>query len=220
MKKPLILIIFFAFFGLIKSFAQVEQDDRSMSQGKHTAFIIDIPNTNEKFVESIWKKYLKSYSGKSKKNRGSQEIYTAGSKISAIGKGNRIDLYTIFEQTGDDVSLSMWVDLGNEFLSQKNKNSQVQGAVDFLEDFKSEVRREIIRLQVKEENEKLEKFEVNMKRLVRDSVRYEREIEMAEAKILKNQERLEENRMAREDLQHTIEIQKVTLDSVKSLRHN
>ena len=220
MKKYLIAIIFFTFLSTTSTVAQVEQDDRSMSQGNHTAFMIDIPNTNEKFVENIWKKYLKSYGGKSKKNRGTQEIYTAGTKVSAIGKGDRIDLYTIFDQSGDDVTISMWVDLGSEFLSSKNKNSQVQGAKNFLEDFKSEVRREIIRLQVKEEDEKLEKFEVNMRRLVRDSVRFEREIEMAEAKILKNQEKLEENRIARDDLQHTIEIQKVTLDSVKALQHN
>ena len=55
-----------------------------MSQGSHTAYMVDIPNTNEKFVENFWKKYLKSYGGKSKKNRGSQEIYTSSAKISAL----------------------------------------------------------------------------------------------------------------------------------------
>ena len=84
----------------------------------------------------------------------------------------------------------MWVDLGDEFISKKKKNSQVQGAKDFLEDFAKEVRREIIRLQVKEEGGILEKFEVRMKRLVRDSTRFEREIETAEVKIFKNQEKL------------------------------
>ena len=71
-------------------------------------------------------------------------------KISSIGKGESgVDLYTVFEQSGDDVSLSMWVDLGGEFLSKKNKNSQERGAKDFLEDFAREVRREIIRLHGK-----------------------------------------------------------------------
>jgi hypothetical protein len=219
MKKQLVIIPLFLLFSF-SFYAQVGEDKRSMSQGNHTAYMIDIPNTNEKFVENIWKKYLRSYGGKSKNNRGSKEIYTSNAKISAIGKGDRVDLYTIFEQSGDDVSLSMWVDLGDEFLSKSNKNSQVQGAKDFLEDFAGEVRREIIRLQVKEEGEKLEKFVVNMRRLERDSIRFEREIEMAETKILKNQEKLEENRIAREDLLHIIEVQQITLDSVKSLQHN
>ena len=220
MKKLMIIISLFLFLSSSISFGQVDQDKRSMSQGNHTAYMIDIPNTNEKFVESIWKKYLKSYGGKSKRNKGSQEIYTSSAKISSIGKGSKVDLYTTFEQSGDDVALSMWVNLGTEFLSNSNKNSQVQGAKVFIEGFAGEVRREIIRIQVKDESEKLEKFEVNMRKLERDSVRFEREIEVAETKILKNQEKLEENRIAREDLFHTIEIQQVTLDSIKALRHD
>jgi leucyl-tRNA synthetase len=220
MKNQLIILFLFLFCGLPFSKAQVTEDNRSMSQGSHTAYIIDIPNTNEKFVENIWKKYLKSFGGKSKKNRSTEEIITSSAKISAIGKGNRVDLYTILDQLGDDVSLLMWVDLGEEFLSKRNKNSQVQGAKDFLEDFAKEVKREIIRLQVKEEGNKLQKMEVNLKRLERDSVRFVREIELAEAKILKNQTKIEDNRITREELLHNIEIQKMTLDSIKLLRYN
>ncbi len=220
MKKQLIISFLSLFISLPVSYGQVASDNRSMSQGSHTAYMIDIPNTNEKFVENIWKKYLRSYGGKSRKNRGSQEIFTSSAKISAIGKGRKVDLYTIFEQSGDQVSLSLWVDLGDEFLSKKNKNSQVQGAKDFLEDFAKEVRREIIRLQVKEEGEILEKFEVRMKRLVRDSTRFEREIESAEVKIFKNQEKLEENRIAREEMKLIIEEQQITVDSIKSLKYN
>ena len=220
MKKQLIISFLSLFLSLSISYGQVASDNRSMSMGSHTAYMIDIPNTNEKFVESIWKKYLRSYGGKSKKNRGSQEIFTSSAKISAIGKGSKVDLYTIFEQSGDEVSLSMWVNLGDEFLSKKNKNSQVQGAEDLLEEFANEVRREIIRLQVKEEGEVLEKLEVSMKRLERDSTRFEREIEMAEAKILKNQEKLEENRIAREEMKLNIEFQQITVDSIKTLKDN
>ncbi len=215
----MILLFLFLLFAMSFSQAQVTEDNRSMSLGNHTAYMIDIPNTNEKFVENIWKKYLRSFGGKSKKVRSSQEIYTSSAKISSIGKGSKVDLYATFEQTGDDVALSMWVDLGEDFLSKKNNNSQVQGAKDFLEDFAGEVRREIIRLQVKEEDEKLEKMEVNLRRLERDSTRFERDIELAEAKILKNKEKLEENRIAREEMMHNIEIQKITLDSIKSLQH-
>ena len=114
----------------------------------------------------------------------------------------------------------MWVNLGEEFLSKKNKNSQVKGAEDLLLEFANEVRREIIRLQVKEEGEVLEKFEVSLKRLERDSTRFEREIEMAEAKILKNQEKLEENRLAREEMILNIELQQITVDSIKTLKDN
>ena len=220
MKKQLIISFLSIFLSLSFSYAQVDSDNRSMSQGNHTAYMIDIPNTNEKFTENIWKKYLRGFGGRSKKNRRSQEIFTSSAKISSIGKGRKVDLYAIFEQSGDEVSLSLWVDLGDEFLSKKNKNSQVQGAENFLEDFVKEVRREIVRLLVKEEEGILGKFEVGMRRLDRDSTRFEREIEMAEAKILKNMEKLEENRIAREEMKHNIDVQQITVDSIKSLQHN
>ena len=74
---------------------------------------------------------------------------------------------------------------------------------------------------VKEEgDERLEKMEVGLRRLERDSIRYLREIEIAEGKILKNQEKLEENKIAREEMMLNIEIQQITLDSIKSLQHN
>ena len=99
MKKQLIISFLSLFLSLSISYGQVASDNRSMSMGSHTAYMIDIPNTNEKFVESIWKKYLRSYGGKSKKNRGSQEIFTSSARVSAIGKGSKVDLYTIFEQS-------------------------------------------------------------------------------------------------------------------------
>lgn len=216
------LILLFVFLLIESPFskAQVIEDERSMSQGNQTAYIIDIINTNDKFVENIWKKYLKSFGGKSKRNRNSGEIIIENAKISAIGKGRNINLYTTFEQVGDDVLLSMWVDLGDEFLSSKNDINQVQGAKDFLADFSKEVKREILRLQVKEEGEFLEKLEVNLKRLERDKLRYEREIEMAEAKILKNKTKIEENIIAQEELLHNIEIQRMAIDSIKLLPNN
>ena len=217
MKKRSTILFLFLLIRLPFSGAQVIEDERSMSLGSNTAYIIDIPNTNEKFVVSIWKSYLKSFGGKSKKKRGTEEILTESAKISALGK---VNLYAIFEQSGDDVSLSMWVDMGDEFLSKKSKNNQTQGAKDFLEDFSNEVRREIIRLQLKEEGDLLKKFETSMKRLERDSMRFGREIDLAEEKILKNQTKIEENIIAREDLLHNIEVQKMTLDSIKSLQHN
>ncbi len=220
MKMQLILLFVFLLIESPFSKAQVIEDERSMSQGNQTAYIIDIINTNDKFVENIWKKYLKSFGGKSKRNRNSGEIIIENAKISAIGKGRNINLYTTFEQVGDDVLLSMWVDLGDEFLSSKNDINQVQGAKDFLADFSKEVKREILRLQVKEEGEFLEKLEVNLKRLERDKLRYEREIEMAEAKILKNKTKIEENIIAQEELLHNIEIQRMAIDSIKLLPNN
>jgi hypothetical protein len=220
MKMQLILLFVFLLIESPFSKAQVIEDERSMSQGNQTAYIIDIINTNDKFVENIWKKYLKSFGGKSKRNRNSGEIIIENAKISAIGKGRNINFYTTFEQVGDDVSLSMWVDLGDEFLSSKNDINQVQGAKDFLADFSKEVKREILRLQVKEEGEFLEKLEVNLKRLERDKLRYEREIDMAEAKILKNKTKIEENIIAQEELLHNIEIQRMAIDSIKLLPNN
>lgn len=219
MKKQLNILFLFLVFGLPISKAQVADHERSMSQGSQTAYTINILDTNEKFVSSIWKKYLKSFKGKSKKNRGTEEIFTEGAKISSLGRGERVNLYTIFEQTGDDVSLSMWVDLGGEFLSPQHDANRVEGAKNFLEDFASEVDREIIRLQIKEEEEKLEKLEVNLKRLKKDKAKYEREIESAEEKIQKNKEKIEDNEVAQEEMLQNIKEQTKVLSSVKALKN-
>lgn len=208
------LIFIFMFFSLT---AQVEIEEYPMSKGRQTAFTIDIQDTNTKFVEVLWKKHLKGYGGKTKKGRNSAELITENAKINAIDRDGVI-LFTIFDQRGDDVALTMWVDMGDEFLSKKNKNNQVQGAVDLLEEFAKEVRTEILRLQVKDETSKLGKMEMDIKKLERDNLRYEREIQMAEEKILKNKTLIEENLSAQEEMRQNIEIQRTVLDSIKAIR--
>lgn len=216
MKQRFISVLVFSFLFFSMT-AQVEIEEYPMSKGRHTAFTIEISETNSKFVEVLWKKHLKGYGGKSKKGRNSAELVTENAKINAIDRGGVI-LFSIFDQRGDDVVLTMWVDMGDEFLSKKNKNSQVQGAVDLLEEFAKAVRTEILRLQIKDETSTLGKLEKDLKKLERDNLRYEREIQIAEEKILKNKTRIEENLSTQEDMRQNIDIQRTVLDSIKAIR--
>ena len=99
-----------------------------MSLGVRNALVLDIPDTEANFVEKLWKKYVKTYGGKTKKVRSSDEIFTDDADVVALGGANSVDLYALVEELGNGSSLSMWVDLGGAFLaSDTHSDRYVEG---------------------------------------------------------------------------------------------
>ena len=108
--------------------AQISEESRSMSLGVRNALVLDIPDTEANFVEKLWKKYVKTYGGKTKKVRSSDEIFTDDADVVALGGANSVDLYALVEELGNGSSLSMWVDLGGAFLaSDTHSDRYVEG---------------------------------------------------------------------------------------------
>ena len=187
-----------------------------MNQGVKNALVLEIPDTKSKFVKKLWKKYLKQTVGKSKKIKKSDEMIVAKTRIVEVGGSQALDLISRVTETGDDVEVIMWISMEeNEFLSSYNYPDQCTEAEKILMRFALEVTREKIKIELKEEEDRLKKQEKDLKRLKRDNVNFHREIKIAEEKIKKAKANISQNEIEQETMNATIESQKELIEEVK-----
>lgn len=215
MKNQLLL----AFCGLLISSlslnAQISEQSRTMSEGVQNALVLELPDTNDKFVNKLWKKYLKGFKGgKSKKNKKENQVFTSNIKIPEIGGSDALNIYTRTTEIGDDVQLTLWVDLGGAFLSSAEHPEEYLEGEKLLMRFGLEVTKEKIKIEIENEEDKLKKLEKTMKKLKRANDNYHRDIEQAKEKIKNAEKNIEENEVDQENTDQLIEAQKEAVKKV------
>jgi hypothetical protein len=186
-----------------------------MSEGIQNALVLDLPDTNDKFINKLWKKYLKGFKGgKSKKNKKENQIFTGNIKIPEIGGSDPINIYTRTTEIGDDVQLTLWVDLGGDFLTSSEHQEEYLEGEKLLMRFGLEVTKEKIKIEIEKEEDKLKKLEKMLKKLKRANDNYHRDIEQAKEKIKKAEKGIEENEADQENTDTLIEEQKEAVKKV------
>ena len=215
MKNQLLLILCGLMIGSLSLNAQISEQSKTMSQGVQNALILELPDTDDKFIDKLWKKYLKSFKGgKSKKNKKQNEVFTDNIKISSLGNGEPIDLYSRTTELGDDVELTLWVDLGGAYLSSSDHPAEYLEGEKLLMRFALEVTKEKIKIEIGKEEDKLKGLEKTQKKLVRANDNYHRDIEQAKEKIKKAEKNIEENEADQENTKKLIEDQKEVVRKV------
>lgn len=215
--KSLSYSLFLAFLFLANSIsAQVREQTRAMSLGNESALVIRMPDVDAKLVEEVWQNYLKdAYRGKTKWNRKEKEWFTDDVSITAIGGSNTVDLYTVIEQTGNDVELAMWCDLGGVFLSSASHRDRYEEAEEMLERFSMEVAKASVQVNLDQEEKKLKDLENEFQKLQKDNERLHKEIEKAEETIRKAREDISKNEKDQEAALKSIDTQKEAVEEVK-----
>ena len=144
------------------------------------------------------------------------EFLTEGATIAAVNGVDPVNLYSTFDESGDDVVLTVWFDLGGaSFLNSAEHPDQFAGAQQLLNKYAIELNKASIKKQVSEEKNKLKKLESDYKKLNRDHKRYVREIEQAKEKIKKAEANIETNLIEQEEKEKQIEAQKTVIEIVK-----
>jgi hypothetical protein len=214
MKK--IPTLFFLFITSLNfSFAQVNEEPRSMTQGMNNALVINIPNADDKMVERLWKNFMKLKDSKTKKIKKSEEWFSDNANIPGISGSNDIDVYATFEQTGSDIIMTVWFDIGGSFLNSTDHPERYTAGENFLIAFETEVYKEGVRAKIKEEENNMQKLESDLKKLVRTNDRLLREIEIAKKKIEKAEAAIVDNLQEQEETNTKIDAQKVIVDNTK-----
>lgn len=209
MKNQLLIIFSVLFFNVFSINGQITEQTKSMSEGVQNALVLNLPDTNDKFIDKLWKKYLKEFKGgKSKKNKKENQIFVDDIKIPAIAGSDPIDLYTRTSEIGDDVELTLWVDLGGAYLSSSDHPEEYLEGEKLLMRFALEVTREKIKIEIESEEDKLKDYEKTLKKLERANDNYHRDIEQAKEKIKKAEANIEENNEDQENTNKLIEDQK------------
>jgi DNA repair exonuclease SbcCD ATPase subunit len=208
------LIFFMLMFCYSLTIAQVSEEERSMSQGMYNAFVINIPNADDGDAERLWRKFIKTKKAKTKKVKRTSEWYSEGVEITGL-VAEEVDLYATFENSGDDVRMVVWFNMGEDYLSSTAYPSEYSAGEQVLYDFEMIMYKESVKEEIKEEENNLKKLESELKRAIKDKERYEREIEQAKDKIKKAEANIESSLAEQEEINNRIEEQLKIVERTK-----
>ena len=194
--------------------AQITENAKSMSAGMKNALVLELPSVEDAFVEKLWKKYIKTLDGKTKKNRS--EWCTDDASLASIGGSNTIDIYMSAEELGPDINMNVWFDLGGAYLNSEDHPNRYVEAEKFLMRFALFMAKEKTTLELDSQEKNMGKTESLLKRLERDNERYHRDIEVAKEKIRLSEANIEKNLVEQEETRKLIEAQLTTLEKIRA----
>ena len=195
--------------------ALVSIEKKSMTKGINDALVLELANSRKKLVEKLWKKYIKQFKANTKKVKRSDEFLSHAARISSIS-AEPVNLYSSFTERGNDVYLSLWIEMEEDNFFSSSENSDVfLEAENILVHFAGEVEKENIRIELQEEQKRLKKLEIVLKKLERNNDSYHKDIESAKARIVKAEEKIIANEKEQEDTQAMILEQSEIVNNVK-----
>lgn len=214
MKVKHSLLLGFILLSSSTVFAQdIDEMMASMSLGDHNAIVLHMPY-EAKFADNIWKDYLKNFKGKSKKVKRSDEVFTDDANISYISN-NTVDIYSVIQSDGDGSELKLWMDLGGGFVDSQNFPDAFEGVKVFLQGYEKALNVENIKVELKNEENRLKDLERDLSKLERLNEKYHKEIEDWKAKIAENESLLEKNVIDQDEAKKMIDDQKETIRQVE-----
>lgn len=215
MKKTIVTVLTISFtMAFVAVFGQVEEGVKAFSAGSENALTIRIPNSNQKEVEKLWKKYLKPYKGKTKRDRKSKEYFTDDATIPDLSM-NTIDVYALANEAGNEVIFSVWFDLGGGFLSSSTHPDTYPQAEKMMLLFALEVSEKVIGDDLKSEEKNLKKMEKDLVKLQKRKEGLLRDIENYKQRIKDAEAAIKQNEVEQINAGKAIENQKLKVDDVK-----
>ncbi len=195
--------------------AHIYESDESMSKGIKNAIIVEMESKDQKLVETVWKKFMKDYGGKTKKSKGGRNEYTTtGAEIVGINGVNSLDIYSS-AGTGasGNIEMRVWFDMGEEYL-ESNRTSQYAEAERLLQKFAHEVKVENTKEELKEAEKTLRNYERELKSLASKNESLYKDIANYEKKIAEAKESIITNDQQQVDANKKIELQGQLIDEI------
>jgi predicted RNase H-like nuclease (RuvC/YqgF family) len=217
MKKLLLTTaLFLMMSSLVQILGQVSEEAKEMSMGTRNALVIEITGVDDKLAETVWKDYTRDfYNSKTKWDRKKNEWVTADADIVALGMGNAVSLYATIEEKKENVIFSLWVDLGNSFVTSVDMPERYEEAEKLVMRYALELAQAKVKNEINDEEKNLVKMEDELKKLVGAQERYEREIEKAKEAIKKAEENIVENNKQQVDQARKIKEQKKLIEQIR-----
>lgn len=190
---------------------QISEASKSMSLGTNSSFSIDLVGTTPKMAENEWKSFIKSYKGKTKKNRKAGEYVTDDANIDDISD-LPVDIYASFSNADTVTTGTFWFNLGDSFLSSDMHADRTPAVENLLKAYAFEVNKQMARDNVKAQEKYQRSLDKDLKNLVKDNASYHKEIEEAKKRIAVMEKNIEMNLKAQEDKKTEIEKQNVVVE--------
>ena len=216
MKKLFLLSSLVALISLVNLQAQISEQTLMLSFGSNNAMVLEIPDSDAKLVNKLWKTYLeKEYKSKTKWLRKENHWFSDDAKIVGLGGANTVDIYGRADQSGENVNMIMWVDLGGAYLASETHPDRYTEGEKMLMRFALEVARENTRLELKEEEKNLKGIQSELKKLQSENTRYHKDIEKAQEAIKRAEASIEQNVKDQEATNLRIEAQQKLINSIQ-----
>ncbi|WP_320814894.1 hypothetical protein [Flavobacterium sp.] len=209
-------ILLFSLFVSSVGFAQnmeTKEVRKNMSKGNQPGIEIIIPHISEDNLEDAIKKVTKKFKGDREKIKRSNEIYLDDALIKEISE-NTIDIHQIIEKEGTGLRYTVFFNLGGAFLDSKlnaKKFAYAEEIVNRIALKASEIRIDDI---LKEEQDKLEDFEDDQKKLVKEKDNATEDIQDARDLIAKREKEIQDNIKMQASKTFEIEKQRKKVDSI------
>lgn len=194
---------------------QVRESEKLMSLGNKNSLTIEITQAKAKFVEKMWKDYAKQFKGKTDRDKKTEEVFTDNAVSAALGGANTVDMFAKFAEVGENVQMTLWIDLGGAYINSKDFPEKYNEAEKILLSFNLEVQREQTRMMLEDQKDELKKMEKKQKGLEKDNTDLHSDIENYKAKIKKAESDIETNVKNQEDTKQKIANQKKLLEEIQ-----
>ena len=213
MKFKILLLALISFGSGIAQNMETKEVRKNMSKGNQPGIEIIIPHISEDNLEDAIKKVTKKFKGDREKIKRSNEIYLDDALIKEISD-NTIDIHQIIEKEGTGLRYTVFFNLGGAFLDSKLNAKKFAYAEDIVNRIAlkaSEIRIDDI---LKEEQDKLEGFEDDQKKLVKEKEKAVEDIQDAKDEIAKKEKEIQDNIKMQETKKAEIEKQRKKVDSI------
>jgi hypothetical protein len=195
--------------------SQVVETEKAMHKGVNTALMLEIPDADKKIVEKVWKSYAKSFKGKVKKVKKSDDFVTESPNIAGFSEAGLNNIVVRFEQSGEEVEFYSWFELRDQYLSSYHFPAEFDEAQKVLLNFGLEVAKEYTLMELDTEEKSLKKMENELNRLVKDKSNYEKAIEDYKQKIITAEADIENNLVEQARKEEEINSQNEYIEVVK-----
>jgi hypothetical protein len=198
----------------MKSMAVMEAQEY-MNQGTHNALVVEIEGADARVAEKVWADFVKdNYGTRVKKVKRSEDHIAEGANVGIVGAGTGVNLYSRAEDRGRSAKFMVWMDVGNDYLSSGSYPTWYTTAENMMYEYKLEVKRELVREELKEEEKNLKKLQNDLKRLQSLQERYHKIIEDSYERIQKAESDIAQNDGEQQGMVQEIEQQMMLIQQV------
>ena len=198
--------------------SQVTARTKAMSRGSQEALVLDLPATDADLVQDLWEDWLKDTyrvkTSKTKKVRNGERS-SLNFKLPGIGRGGKVDLYSLVDETGDGSQLTVWIATPSGYVGPDLDPGEYLEAERMLMSFALAVSREQMQREVDAQEEILSDLEKELDRLRRDRERAEKDIADARERIARLEADIVANLAEQDGKQREIEAQLAEVEAAK-----
>lgn len=199
----------------VESQSLINESERSMSQGTKNSLTVNLPKTTAKFAEKIWKDFTKQYKGDYKRDKKNDEYFLDNAMVGGIGGSNTVDMYMKFNESNDNTTATLWIDLGGAYVSSKDFTDKYAEAEKLIFNYAMSVSREQTKEQLEEQQKALKKLEGDQKSLEKKNTNLHSDIEDYKKRIQKAETDIQTNLKQQEETKAKIEAQKKMVEEVQ-----